>query len=269
MNSYYPPDHMYNVPTRHYQLPHQSSSVGMGKPADSHTERWGSGNLTPPYHMPASSSWGNYGKKQQVHQRLPPTPPSYSLFSPSTSNNQYNIIENDYHEQELLPPVQNTPLSPPVSEGFLSQDLASQDPNQAWLHPYEAKSESTNNIPLLGSSPLMVNSYNTNISGMLHMPPSGENRKSSAEDLSCRLAQRKKRRLTEPGDANYHCQTCGKYFSRIWNYNAHRETHDPTRPKPHICQIASCQKAFVRRTDLTRHIQCVCLTFFFLLNSFS
>lgn len=251
---------MYNVHTRHYQLPHHSPSIGMSKPGDSQNERWGSGNLTPPYHMPASSSWGSYGKKQSVQQRLPPTPPSYSLFSPSPSTNQYNIIENDYQEQELLPPVQNTPLSPPVSEGYLSQDLANQDPNQAWLHSYGAKSES-----LLDSSPLL-NSYNpTNITGILHMQPGGEGRKSSTEtissDLSCRLAQRKKRRLTEPGEANYHCQTCGKYFSRIWNYNAHRETHDPTRPKPHICQIASCQKAFVRRTDLTRHIQCVGFTF--------
>ena len=252
---------MYNVPTRHY---HHSPSIGMCKPGDNQGERWGSGNLTPPYHMHASGSWGSYGKKQPAQQRLPPTPPSYSLFSPSTSSSQYSIMENDYQEQELLPPVQNTPLSPPVSEGFLSQDLASQDPNQAWLHPYGAKSEPPN-VPLLDSSPLMVNSYNPTNIGMLHVPPSGEGRKSSSEtissDLSCRMAQRKKRRLTEPGEANYHCQTCGKYFSRIWNYNAHRETHDPTRPKPHICQIASCQKAFVRRTDLTRHIQCVCITF--------
>ncbi|KAF8461418.1 hypothetical protein BDZ91DRAFT_663364 [Kalaharituber pfeilii] len=76
-------------------------------------------------------------------------------------------------------------------------------------------------------------------------------------DVSSSQRPRKKRRHTEPAEANYHCQTCGKYFSRVWNYNAHRETHDPHRQKPHVCQAVNCGKAFVRRTDLTRHIQCV------------
>ena len=68
---------------------------------------------------------------------------------------------------------------------------------------------------------------------------------------------RKKRHLTEPSEANFHCSKCGKYFSRIWNYNAHLETHDPHRPRPHVCLVDDCKKAFVRRTDLTRHQQCV------------
>ncbi|KAI5795610.1 hypothetical protein EDC01DRAFT_652911 [Geopyxis carbonaria] len=68
---------------------------------------------------------------------------------------------------------------------------------------------------------------------------------------------RKKRTLTGPNEANFNCKQCGKYFSRIWNYNAHQETHDPDRPRPHICPAQDCDKAFVRRTDLTRHTQCV------------
>ncbi|CAZ85717.1 unnamed protein product [Tuber melanosporum] len=68
---------------------------------------------------------------------------------------------------------------------------------------------------------------------------------------------RKKRHLTEPSEANFHCTKCGKYFSRIWNYNAHLETHNPHRPRPHVCPVDDCKKAFVRRTDLTRHQQCV------------
>lgn len=68
---------------------------------------------------------------------------------------------------------------------------------------------------------------------------------------------RKKRRLTDPSEANFNCDKCGKYFSRIWNYNAHLETHDPDRPRPHVCRVEDCKKAFVRRTDLTRHQACV------------
>jgi hypothetical protein len=81
--------------------------------------------------------------------------------------------------------------------------------------------------------------------GPFHSSPSAPNR------------IRKKRHLTEPSEANFHCGKCGKYFSRIWNYNAHLETHDPHRPRPHVCLVDDCKKAFVRRTDLTRHQQCV------------
>ncbi|KAG0642038.1 hypothetical protein HOY80DRAFT_1008146 [Tuber brumale] len=80
---------------------------------------------------------------------------------------------------------------------------------------------------------------------------------SGAADTSGVSRVRKKRHLTEPSEANFHCTKCGKYFSRIWNYNAHLETHNPHRPRPHVCPVDDCKKAFVRRTDLTRHQQCV------------
>jgi uncharacterized Zn-finger protein len=68
---------------------------------------------------------------------------------------------------------------------------------------------------------------------------------------------RKKRHLTEPAEAKYECKECGKFFSRVWNYNAHLDTHRLDRPRPHVCPEKDCGKAFVRRTDLTRHTQCV------------
>lgn len=68
---------------------------------------------------------------------------------------------------------------------------------------------------------------------------------------------RKRRQFTEPHEANFRCEICGKYFSRIWNYNAHKNTHDPNRLKPHICLMDNCRKQFVRKTDLNRHQQCV------------
>ena len=206
--------------------------------------------------MGAPISWGtgSYGKQQSQQQRLPPTPPMHAHLG----DYHYGSIEADYQGSGLsMAPVQHTPLSPPVSEGFMSPDLTNQDPHQAWSHPYG-----------IGSSPLMgINTYNTsNMESMQQAQPiTGGKRKTIGglfPDVSGGQAHRKKRRLTEPGEANYHCQTCGKYFSRVWNYNAHRETHDPSRPKPHICTQPNCEKAFVRRTDLTRHVQCVSYSLF-------
>ncbi|KAF8427500.1 hypothetical protein EV426DRAFT_699330 [Tirmania nivea] len=207
----------------------------------------------------ASASWSSYEKQQSHHQRLPPTPPMNTHLG---DYHHYGSIEADYQGNGLsMAPVQHTPLSPPISEGFMSPDLTNQDPHQAWSQSYGVRSETTN-ISLIDSSPLLgINAYNTSNMEVIQQaqPNTGDKRKTMVlfPDVSGGQAQRKKRRLTEPGEANYHCQTCGKYFSRVWNYNAHRETHDPSRPKPHVCTEPNCKKAFVRRTDLTRHVQCV------------
>lgn len=63
--------------------------------------------------------------------------------------------------------------------------------------------------------------------------------------------------MTQPSEANFRCAQCGKHFSRVWNYTAHLDTHDPNRARPHVCTARGCGKAFVRRTDLARHTQCV------------
>ncbi|KAF8435564.1 hypothetical protein BGX38DRAFT_123711 [Terfezia claveryi] len=207
---------------------HHSHSLDMGTPVP-----WGT---------------GSYGKQQSQQQRLPPTPPMHTHLG----DYHYGSIEADYRGNELsIAPVQHTPLSPPVSEGFMSPDLTIQDTHQAWSHPYGIDSS-----PLLG-----MNAYTSNMGAMQEAQPiTGGKKKIMGglfPDVSVGQSHRKKRRLTEPSEANYHCQICGKYFSRVWNYNAHRETHDPSRPKPHICTQPNCEKAFVRRTDLTRHVQCV------------
>ena len=198
--------------------------------SESHGDRWNSESPTPAYSMAPTTqiTWGSGGKQQS---RQPPTPPMHAHLE---DYHHYGPIEADYRGLSMAP-VQHTPLSPPISDGFMSPYLTNQYPNQAWSHSYGARSETTN-ISLTASSPLLG---------------------SVLPDVSRGQARRRKRRLTEPGEANYHCQTCGKYFSRVWNYNAHRETHDPGRPKPHACTELGCEKAFVRRTDLTRHVQCV------------
>ncbi|RPA88042.1 hypothetical protein BJ508DRAFT_371520 [Ascobolus immersus RN42] len=82
-------------------------------------------------------------------------------------------------------------------------------------------------------------------------------RTSGTSLYSSRGQPRRKRQLTTREEANYKCLQCGKYFSRVWNFNAHKNTHDPNRAKPHHCGIDGCEKRFVRRTDLVRHTSCV------------
>ena len=84
----------------------------------------------------------------------------------------------------------------------------------------------------------------------------------SSEDLGAGvLPHRPRRSYTRPDNANYRCNEpqCGKLFQRSYNLKAHMETHDPNRPKAHICQYDGCNKEFVRRTDLVRHERSVSL----------
>lgn len=73
------------------------------------------------------------------------------------------------------------------------------------------------------------------------------------------LEDRRKRGYTRPDNASCSCQKCGKLFQRWYNLKAHMETHDPHRSQPHLCEYIGCEKRFVRRTDLLRHEQSVCL----------
>ncbi|OMP86328.1 Krueppel-like factor 15 [Diplodia seriata] len=61
------------------------------------------------------------------------------------------------------------------------------------------------------------------------------------------------RRATTRENANHKCNLCGKLFQRSYNHNAHMDTHNPDRPKPHACPVRGCGRRFVRRTDLARH----------------
>ncbi|KAK5165098.1 uncharacterized protein LTR77_009195 [Saxophila tyrrhenica] len=75
-------------------------------------------------------------------------------------------------------------------------------------------------------------------------------RRASSEDEG---RDRKKRAYTNPETATCSCEQCGQLFQRAYNLRAHMETHDPHRSHPHLCPYSSCDKRFVRRTDLVRH----------------
>jgi len=82
------------------------------------------------------------------------------------------------------------------------------------------------------------------------------------------LDDRPKRGFTSRETANCACDQCGKLFQRSYNLKAHMETHDPHRNHPHVCDYIDCDKRFVRRTDLVRHEQSVCVPISFFPNSF-
>lgn len=68
----------------------------------------------------------------------------------------------------------------------------------------------------------------------------------------------KRRRAVSTEDTRCQCDICGKFFQRAYNLRAHKETHNPARSQPFECEYADCDKRFVRKTDLSRHIKSVC-----------
>jgi hypothetical protein len=83
-------------------------------------------------------------------------------------------------------------------------------------------------------------------------PPTGQ---LASGTLGSLARTRKRRQPTTPSNATRVCPypMCAKLFSRFYNYKAHLETHDPSRPHPHPCLEPDCGKRFVRKTDLERH----------------
>ncbi|KIY51333.1 hypothetical protein FISHEDRAFT_27185, partial [Fistulina hepatica ATCC 64428] len=52
----------------------------------------------------------------------------------------------------------------------------------------------------------------------------------------------------------YKCTICPRAFARAYNLKTHMATHDPNRPKPHVCPYRSCGRSFSRKHDLGRHL---------------
>ncbi|TDL28780.1 hypothetical protein BD410DRAFT_243784 [Rickenella mellea] len=52
----------------------------------------------------------------------------------------------------------------------------------------------------------------------------------------------------------YQCAQCPRAFARAYNLKTHMATHDPNRPKPHICPHRACSRSFSRKHDLGRHL---------------
>lgn len=69
--------------------------------------------------------------------------------------------------------------------------------------------------------------------------------------------RRKQRRIhTKPENANFRCDRCGGGFKRAFNLRSHI-TNVHNREKNQACHFRGCSLRFVRKTDLTRHIDSV------------
>ena len=67
------------------------------------------------------------------------------------------------------------------------------------------------------------------------------------------------RRFITDKDANFHCQMqgCNKPFYSIYSFKVHMRSHVMTQRSLFPCSFKDCSKGFTRKTDLTRHYQCV------------
>jgi uncharacterized C2H2 Zn-finger protein len=272
-----------------YLSPQHSPELGFGSPTIPQSG-WKHGcQELPPHPRGLLSSSGPCDPPihplYHVNSSLP-SPPQHHESSFTSTDSEYSSRS-----------VQGSPLSPPASDGIMSPPIndeqefsdKSMDPNIWMPNSYAIKTEdgrvpvhdhSSHSPPTLfiedilredhqSMQPMGPGDLDDNGFGisqmnnplkrdrnnfMLPQPYQGSQ---CSTDSTPSQRSRKKRHLTDASEANFHCAQCGKLFSRVWNYNAHLDTHNPDRPRPHVCPEQDCGKAFVRRTDLTRHTQCV------------
>jgi predicted RNA-binding Zn-ribbon protein involved in translation (DUF1610 family) len=264
-----------------YISPQHSPALGFGSPAMAQGE-WEQQQRSHGFKPPVRPRSGGFSSSYD--QPLHPYYRNCSLPSPPQQQHEPKFVLT---HSDFDPSMHgDTPLTPPASsDGLMSPPTMGQEFGDAsgmsnvWMYNYESVKRT---VPI----EFIEDIFNTkddpsvyiNSANGFGIPPRKRTRDSeyvqqqtySAESsMSPRPAPssprpapssprpRKKRHLTEASEATYTCDTCGKYFSRIWNYNAHQDTHNPHRPRPHSCPHQNCGKAFVRRTDLTRHMQCV------------
>ncbi|RPB07690.1 hypothetical protein P167DRAFT_495410 [Morchella conica CCBAS932] len=206
----------------------------------------------------------NYHTHHQHHHHR-----SNSPLSPPASEGLMSPMNHQYQQD----PQDKLPMDPSLPGIWMSNDTnmlqghaGAASPPPLFLEDI-LRAEDPHNMPVMGSGFMDDHEFQDHGLGIRAMKRARSADISSVVDMHSHYEgspapsgaprDRKKRRLTDPSEANFHCNKCGKYFSRIWNYNAHLETHDPDRPRPHVCRVEECKKAFVRRTDLTRHQACV------------
>ncbi|KAF9175409.1 hypothetical protein BGX21_008890 [Mortierella sp. AD011] len=68
--------------------------------------------------------------------------------------------------------------------------------------------------------------------------------------------KRKSDEIKQPGEESprqFACTQCGRAFSRLFNLNTHKRTHDRSKARLFPCPEQGCKKSFTRKNDLQRH----------------
>ena len=256
----------------HYLTPDQSPALGFHSPGAVHNS-WGQQKLR---------SVGDSANYSHYADILPPSPPH----------------AHDFHTYQHYAHDRHTPLSPPSSDhGLMSppnhphefhgteETKMSVDTGSMWLpsdqHLHIPHTSARSPPPVfmdeiyrthevgLSSTGYLESSFDLDPMSVATQRPGRTSRADSHSSYGTARSRsrhsdtskpRKRRQLTESTNALFTCpqENCGKYFGRVWNYNAHLMTHDPNRARAHICPYDGCRKTFVRKTDLTRHTNSVC-----------
>jgi len=179
--------------------------------------------------VPVYSHAGSDHAYQDMHQEMGAVRLENHGWTPDT---RYG------HNEPALPSLRQHPLT-----------VAPERLNSV-MHPYD-NAYGTPRMARL--EPTSVSEYENQSYGR----PSRERSTGSVSEFPGRSAHRERgrsRRQTDPARSQYRCHLCpDKGFQRQYNYKQHLLTHDDNREKNHVCPEPSCRKAFVRKTDLTRH----------------
>lgn len=195
----------------------------------------------------ASSLSGSFEEQQHQHYHN-----QYDMFSspmmPVRDRHWY-----EEHNSMLSAPAPISAPAAPRSSNFYPQSAVTLSPSwSADVHD--------------GVSVITDPSRCDSRSPMMHNSPIGAYEAAAASQnaqLASLTGPEKvtKRKRTTNDDPRCQCDICGKHFQRAYNLRAHKETHNPARSQPFACDADGCNKRFVRKTDLSRHVKSVSYIF--------
>ncbi|EIM83485.1 uncharacterized protein STEHIDRAFT_123901 [Stereum hirsutum FP-91666 SS1] len=154
-----------------------------------------------------------------------------------------------------LPP--SPPISPPVRyapKAHSDYNPGSMHHSHTQAHPHTQHSRHPSlRYPVSGSTAGYISSSHsasphsvspTNVSPQLPTVPPIPPVLSVQDATELELGQSRRK---------HQCPQCNRAFARAYNLKTHMDTHNPDRPKPHICPFRSCGRSFSRKHDLQRH----------------
>ncbi|EIN13643.1 hypothetical protein PUNSTDRAFT_117360 [Punctularia strigosozonata HHB-11173 SS5] len=185
-----------------------------------------------------------------------PSPAASGLSSLTDDPNSFGALPQ--HQQ------QQSNRSPPM--------VSAANPNHSYTRSSAAYSDYTRSPPVVRSSaasdyyPQLKTAYNTQSAHGASVAPHNVSarRQSQAElplvpavppiPLVRSFKEAREEMHSDDPRKKYKCPSCPRAFARAYNLKTHMATHDPNRPKPHMCPHKSCGRSFSRKHDLGRHL---------------